>query len=107
MTSTAQYGYKKGISTIDAIHTIDQFAQENNPESKTILMDLTIAFSTINRTQLWATIYKKMLPLANTVQIIQGRQKTTLRAKTKGGYGEAKKQFTGYPKAQPYAHSRS
>ena len=69
VTSTTRCGYKQGISTIDPARWAEQFAREHDPESKIILRDLAKSFGTIDRTQLWGTLYKKGLPLENIVQI--------------------------------------
>ena len=52
-----------------------------------LLMDLSKSPDTVDRTQIWAALYKKGLPLANILHIRQGHQNTTLRAKHQGGYG--------------------
>jgi len=87
MTSTKQYGYKQGLSTLGAIQKIEQYVQEGTKDSQILRMDLSEAFDTINRTQLWTSLYKKGLPLENITQIRQGHQKTNLCAKHKGQYG--------------------
>ena len=49
MTSSAQYGYKAGLSTIDEIAKIEH-AVETGPDSATIvLMDPPKAFDCVNR----------------------------------------------------------
>jgi len=87
LTGTNQYGYKQGLSTIDALYKVENYIQESNKDAQIILMGLTKAFGTINRTQLWTTLYKKGLLLENITQIRTGRQQTMLRAKHQGTYG--------------------
>jgi len=88
VTSTTQYGYKQSLSTIDAIYKLEQYIQESNTASKILLLDLSKAFDTINRTQLWATLYKKGLPLETIAQIRQGHKNTKLCPKHQGRYGD-------------------
>ena len=59
MTSNNQYGYKQGLSTLDAIQKIEQYIQESEKGPRILRMDLPKAFDAINRTQLWTTLYKK------------------------------------------------
>ena len=49
LTSNNQYGYKEGISTTDAIIKVDQHIEQADGKAK-VLMDLSKAFDTINRT---------------------------------------------------------
>ena len=58
-------------------------------------MGLSKAFDAINRTQLWATLYKKGLRLETIVQIRQGHQNTQLCAKNQGKYGPLAKNNVG------------
>ena len=52
-------------------------------------MDLSKAFDTINRTLLWATLYKKGLPAGTIRRIRRGHQWAKLAPKYRGSYGEA------------------
>ena len=89
-TSNAQYGYKNGLSTIDAIaiirieHAI-KTGLDNN--ISIVLMDLTKAFDSVSRTILWAALYKSGIPIKVTPHIMHGHQNTTLRCKDNGKYG--------------------
>jgi len=71
MTSATKYGYKQGISTIDAIRKLEQYIQERNTAYRILLMGLPKAFGAISRTQLWTAIYKKGLPLETITKIRQ------------------------------------
>ena len=51
-------------------------------------MDLSRAFDAIDRTILWAAIYKKGIPIEMILHIRRGRQKTKPTTKTHGQYGE-------------------
>ena len=57
--STPRYGYKQGISTIDAIREIEEYIQEGANESQILLMGLSKALDTKNRTQRRPALYKK------------------------------------------------
>ena len=52
MTGIAQYGYKHGLSTLDAIVKIEQYSQEHAHGGQVLLMALSRAFDAINRAQL-------------------------------------------------------
>ena len=54
-----QFGYKEGVSTIDAIIKVEQYIGNANRNAKILLMVLSKAFGAINRTLLWAMLYKK------------------------------------------------
>ena len=84
LTGTTKYGYKQGLSTLDAILKIEQYIQEGTKGDQIRLMDLSKAFDTINRTQLWTSLYKKGLPLETTTHIRKGHQETKLCVKHKG-----------------------
>ena len=62
LTRNNQYGYKEGISTIDAIIKIEQYIEHDNRDAKILPMDFSEAFGTINRTTLWDILYRKGLP---------------------------------------------
>ena len=51
-------------------------------------MDLSKAFATINRTLLWATLYKKGLPEEMINHIRRGHVGARLAPKYKGRYGK-------------------
>ena len=53
----------------DAILKIEQYIQEGTGGNQILLMGLSEAFDTINRTQLWTTLYKKGLPLETITRI--------------------------------------
>jgi len=95
MTGIQQYGYKQGLSTLGAIQKIENYAQEGGKDSQILLMDLSKAFDRINRTQLWATLYKKGLPEKTTLQIREGRKNTQLCTKYQGKYGELQENNIG------------
>ena len=50
-------------------------------------MDIAKAFDKVNRTLLWATLYKKGLPIDMITHIRRGHQNATLLPKTRGKYG--------------------
>jgi len=95
LTITNQYGYKKGLSTIYDIYKIEQYIQEGETDAQILLMDLSRAFDTINRTQLWTALYKKELPLGTIIQIREGRKNTKLCAEHQGEYGKLRKNNVG------------
>jgi len=70
------------------IQKIEHFIQESDKGPQILLMGPSKAFDTINRTQLWTTLYKKGLPLEMITMIRQGHQNTTLYAKHQGAYGK-------------------
>jgi len=84
ITSNNQYGYKEGVSTIDAIIKVEQYIKRTDRRAKILLMGLSKAFGAINRTILWATLYKKGTPEEMTRHIRRGHQGTTLAPKYKG-----------------------
>ena len=88
LTSNNQYGYKQGLSTIDAIIKIEHYIQNSDNQTKILLMDLSKAFDTVNRTQLWTTLYKKGLPIELITHLRRGHQNTKLVAKLNGEYGK-------------------
>ena len=88
LTSTNQFGYKNGLSTIDAIVKIEHPLQAGTQSAKIILIDLAKAFDCVNRSTLWATLYKAGLPTQVIKNIRQGHQGTKLQCKDTGTYGK-------------------
>ena len=95
ITRNNQYGRKEGISTTDAIIKVDQYIEQADNKAKVLLMGLSKAFDTINRTLLWATLYKKGLPEETIRHIRSGHQGAKLASKYRGMYGEAKGENIG------------
>ena len=87
LTPSTQYGYKSGLSTIDAIIKFEHEIKTGTSNLTLVLMDLSKAFDCANRTLLWNAIYKKGLPIPMIQHIRQGHQNTTLRRKDNGEYG--------------------
>jgi len=87
ITSKNQYGYKEKLPTVDAILKIEEHIENATPDTSILLMDLTKAFDTVNRTLLWTALYRKGLPLKMIQNIRNGHQNTTLMAKDKNQYG--------------------
>jgi len=87
MTSITQYGYKSGLSTLDATIKIEHAIQTVPGNTTIVLMDLSKAFGRVNRQTLWAALYKAGLPLIMIDHIRQGHQHTTIRYKDNGTYG--------------------
>ena len=88
ITAQTQYGYKMNTSTIDAIIKLEDYLENKTPNSNILLMDLTKAFDTINRTMLWTTLYRKGLPISTINRIRRRRKNTQLQAKENGQYGK-------------------
>ena len=87
VTSSTQYGYKSGISTIDAIAKIEH-AIQTGPASTTIVpMGLSKSFGCVNRLILWTTLYKLGLPIPVILHMENSYQNTTRRHKNNGVYG--------------------
>ena len=82
-----QFGYKGGISAIDAIIKVEQCVENSNHDAGILLMDLSKAFGAINRTLLWETLYKEGIPIDMIKHIRQGHQDTRLAPKYKEKYG--------------------
>ena len=59
ITGKIQYGYKSQLSTIEAILKVEEHMGKATPTEKALLMGQSKAFGAINRTMLWATLYKK------------------------------------------------
>ena len=70
LTPSNQFGYKKGLSAIDAVIKIEKCIQAGTPIAKILLMDLSEAFGCVNRSTLWTTLYKAGLPI-HAIQNIQ------------------------------------
>ena len=87
LTCNNQYGYKEGISTIDAIIKVAQYVEQADGNAELLLNDISEDFDTINRTPLWTTLYKKGLPEETTIHISRGHQGARLAPKYKGRYG--------------------
>ena len=81
-----QFGYKEGVSTIDAIIKIEPYVEHSDRDAEILPMCRPKAFDTLNRTLLWATLYKKGLPVEMIKHIRRGRQGTRLAPKYKGVY---------------------
>ena len=52
------------------------------------MMDLTKAFDCINRSLLWAVLYRKGIPIDLIRMLKEGHKRTTLAPKNKGTYGK-------------------
>ena len=87
LTSSTKYGYKPGVSTIDAIIRIEHAIQTGPNNLEIAIMDLAKAFGCVNRRLLWATLYKKGIPITTINHIKQGHLNTTIRCKDNGKYG--------------------
>ena len=55
VTGDDQYGYKEGLSTIDAIVGIENYARTSNEIRQIILLDIKKAFGAVSRTALWTS----------------------------------------------------
>ena len=89
MAGLTQYGYKQGLSAIDAILKIEQYIREGTKGAQILLMGLSKAFGAINRTKLWTTLYKKGLPLETISNIRKGHQNPPMIcAKYQVAYGK-------------------
>ena len=88
LTRNDQYGYKEGISTIAAIIKIDQYIGHANRDAEILLMGLSNAFGAINRTLLWATVYKKVYMGEMIKRIQRGHRGAQRAPKYEGEYGE-------------------
>ena len=89
LTSNIQYGYKNGLSAIDAILKIEHAIHTGPKDTKIILMGLSKDFDCVNHTLLRAALYKMGLPLHTIFNIQKGHQNTTIRCKDANQYGEA------------------
>ena len=94
-TPSTQYGYKNGLSAIDAIIKLEHAIKTGPDNLAIVLMDISKAFECVNRTLLWTTLYKKLIPTSTTQHIRQGHQNTTLRNKDNGQYGPPVKTTLG------------
>ena len=86
-TSNTQYGYKSNLSAIDAIGVTESYMGKPTDATNLLLMDLSRAFDTINRTIPWATWYKNGLPVEMILHIRRWHQNALLMTKTQGQYG--------------------
>ena len=86
-TRNNQFAYKEGISMIAAIVKVEKYIENASRDAKILLMDLSKAVDTINRTLLRTTLYKKGIPIEMTNHIRQGHHGTKLPPKYKGRYG--------------------
>jgi hypothetical protein len=96
ITSNNQFGYKEGVSTADAIIKVDQYIKHAGNNAKILLMGLSKAFDTINRTLLWTTLYKKGIPEEMIKHIRRGHTGTRLAPKYKGKYGKLSENNIGF-----------
>ena len=88
LTRSNQFGYKEGISTIDAIRKIARYIVHANRDAGALRMGLSKAFDTINRAPLWMTLRKKGLRIEKIKHRRRGHQETQLSPKYAGKYGE-------------------
>ena len=95
MNSNNQYGYNVGISTIEAIIKIAQYIENTDKDAKIVLVAISEAFGAINRTLLWATLYKKGLTEEMIRHVRSGHHGTRLTPKYKGEYGSPKENNIG------------
>ena len=98
MTSTKQYGYKQGLSTIDAVYKIEQYIQEWAKNTQILLMDLAEAFDTVNRTQLWTALYKKGLPLEISPEFGEDAKTHNYVSSTEGNMENHAETMSEFPK---------
>ena len=87
MTTSTQYGYKSGLSTIGAIIKLEHAIQTGPDSANIVLMGLSKAFGSVNRRILWETLYKTGLPIPTIKHIMHGHQSTTPRCNDNGTYG--------------------
>ena len=74
---------------------IDQLQENDSRNTLIILTGQPEAFCAVNRTLLWAAMYKIGIPIKAIQKIAQGRQNTTPRCKEMGTYGEPIKNNVG------------
>ena len=72
LTNRIQYGYKHGISTMGEIIKLEQYLIHGTEGFHILLMDMSKAFDTINRTQLRTVLYKKGIPVEMITHIRRG-----------------------------------
>ena len=77
-----------GVSAIDEIIKIEQHIEHANRDAEILLMDLSETFGEINRTHLWATMYKNGLRIETIKHIRRGHRRTKLAPEYKGAYVE-------------------
>jgi len=85
--SNTQFGYKSGLSTIDAVIKLERAIQTGPFSAEIALVDLIKAFGSVNRQILWGTLFEIGLPMPLVKHIKEGRQNTTLRCKDNITYG--------------------
>ena len=52
--------HKNGISTIDALVKLEQYIRNVDKDPRLLMLDLSKALGSVNRTQLWTTLYRKV-----------------------------------------------
>jgi len=87
MIANTQFGYKSGLSAIDAIIKIEHAIQTGPGSAKIVLMGLSKAFDIVSRLILRTTIFTTGHPLKIAQRIAARLQKTTLRCKDNSTYG--------------------
>ena len=58
-----QFGYKTSLSAADEIVKLEDRLNKATPETHIALMGIAKSFDKLNKTLLWATLYKKGLPI--------------------------------------------
>ena len=106
LTRNNQFGYKEGISTIDAIIKIEHYVERANRDAKILPMGLSKAFGAINRTLLWATLYERDIHRNGKTPEEDAEEKNYHR-NTKGCMGNSQKTILDYFKDQPSARCYS
>ena len=94
ITETIQYGYKEQSSCIDALRAVNNFLKEDK-NGELLLMDLSKAFDTIDRSLLWTALFRKGTPIKLIRILMEGRKETLLRVKNKGTYGPEERTSRG------------
>ena len=100
LISNNRYGYKEGISTIDALINAEQYIELEERNAKILLMGLSKALGAIKRTLLWTTLYQKEQTGEMIKRIRRGHQGTGLSPKYKGNMGNLRKQHRGIPRVR-------
>jgi len=100
VTSNNQYGYKENNSTLDAIMKVEHYLTTKNNAANILLMGLSKAFDTVNRTILWASLYKAGIPIQAILHIRRGHTNTTLQSKYNKQYGKNKQQHRSFPRVR-------
>jgi len=81
----SQYGYKHKLSTIDAILRVEERMDKTTQDEHVLIMGLTKALDAINRTMLWATLYRKGITVGQILHIRRGRPEHTTHDKNAWG----------------------